>query len=77
MVIKADVIGIHNLDYTNKAGNHVTGRNIYFTFEDQYTDGLRCGSVYLSDRGSSPILIPGDVIRVAVGRNYCDFIEKV
>lgn len=36
------IIGIEYRDYTNKAGKHITGYNLYVSYEAKGIDGIGC-----------------------------------
>lgn len=78
MVITGKIIGVQEINYTNKNGNPVVGRSLHFGYGDTHTVGFKTGSVYISDRDFGGLaFMPDDTIRVALGRGYCEFIEKV
>lgn len=77
MIIKADIVGIREVNYTNRDGRPVQGRNLYYVFEDSHINGNGADSVYLSDsQHRDKIFSIGDSIRIAVGKGYKEFIER-
>ena len=78
MIIKADIVGLRVVHYTNFQGREVNGRNLYYVFEDEHITGNGADSVYLPDsKYKQEIFAVGDTIRVAVGKGYKEFIDRV
>ncbi len=78
MIIKANIVGLREVHYTNRDGREVNGRNLYYIFEDDHIVGNGADSIYLPDsKYKSEIFVSGDTIRVAVGKGYKEFIERV
>lgn len=78
MIIKANIVGQKEVHYTNRDGREVNGRNLYYIFEDVHISGNGADSIYLPDsKYKSEIFANGDTIRVAIGKGYKEFIEKV
>lgn len=44
------LVGMRNVDYTNKNGKHVQGWNLYFTYEDPRIAGVGVEDVYIGKR---------------------------
>ena len=78
MIIKAYIVGHREVHYTNREGREVNGRNLYYTFEDDHIIGNGADSIYLPDsKFKSEIFANGDTIRVAIGKGYKEFIDRV
>lgn len=43
------IIGIGHRQYVNKAGKPISGYNVYVTYEDDNTSGLRCEREWVND----------------------------
>ena len=46
--MKIKVVGIQKIDYTNKAGRHVSGVNLHAMYADNRTDGYAVDKFYLA-----------------------------
>lgn len=46
--MKVKVVGIQRIDYTNKAGRHVSGVNLHAMYADNRTDGYAVDKFYLA-----------------------------
>lgn len=46
--MKIKVVGIQKIDYTNKAGRHVSGVNLHAMYADKRTDGYAVDKFYLA-----------------------------
>lgn len=46
--MKVKVVGIQKIDYTNKAGRHVSGVNLHAMYTDNRTDGYAVDKFYLA-----------------------------
>ena len=78
MIIKANIVGLRDVHYTNRDGREVNGRNLYFVFEDEHITGNGADSVYLPDsKWKHEFFSVGDTIRLAVGKGYKEFIERI
>ena len=76
MIIKANIVGLREVHYTNSQGREVNGRNLYYVFEDEHITGNGADSVYLPDsKYKHEIFTVGDTCRIAVGKGYKEFIE--
>lgn len=71
--MEIEVIGVKPLDYTNKAGRHVNGAILYYTYSDRSVFGTSCDSVYL------PASVYSDSLRdfPVLGHLYFDKNGKV
>lgn len=45
--MEIEIVGVKELDYTNKSGRRVNGVILYYTYEDRNVNGHACDSVYL------------------------------
>ena len=54
------VIGLQNLDFVTKDGNHIKGINVYAMFPDKKIQGFRCEKFYISQE----IVLPKGGIQV-------------
>ena len=78
MIIKANIVGMREVHYTNSQGREVNGRNLYYIFEDDHIVGNGADSVYLPDsKYKSEIFTVGDFCRIAVGKGYKEFVERI
>lgn len=46
--MKIKVVGIQKIDYTNKAGRHVSGVNLHAMYVDNRTEGYAVDKFYLA-----------------------------
>ena len=78
MIIKANIVGMREVHYTNSQGREVNGRNLYYIFEDDHIVGNGADSVYLPDsKYKSEIFTVGDFCRIAVVKGYKEFVERI
>ena len=46
--MKVKIVGIQNIDYTNKSGRHISGVNLHVAYEDQKVIGMAVDKFYLA-----------------------------
>lgn len=69
--MKCKVMGIQNVNYTNKANKKITGTTFHVTHPDSRVNGDMCENIFLSDRLQLDVINQvklGDTIDVSYNR---------
>lgn len=59
------IVGRKYVDFTDeKKGNQIQGWSLYYTMEDQYTEGVAAGKMFIPDSQVATMILP------SVGKRY-------
>ena len=52
------VVGRTHVDFTDNSGKRICGWSIYYTMQDDRTEGVMCGKYFVSDEKAASLDIP-------------------